>query len=348
MDLLNVWDYEAAAAAKLDAGAYGYFAGGSRDEITLRDNLAAFGRWQLRPRVLVDVAGCTTETTVLGQALSMPLMVAPMAYQRVAHPDGEVGMASAARDAGVGMCLSTFATATIEEVAATGVPRWFQLYPSTDTGVNRERLTRVREAGFTALVLTVDAPVVGGRERDYRSGFSIPSEMNVPVFGHGGMTPDGAFAGVSASLTWPDVERLGAESGLPVVLKGIFTAEDAQLACEHGAAAVVVSNHGGRQLDGVAASIDVLPEVLEAIDGRMEVLVDGGVRRGIDIAKALALGARAVLVGRPALWGLTVDGEAGARRVLELLQGELRYALQLLGVNSPAEVTRAHVARRRD
>ncbi len=343
MQLLNVWDYERAAAERLDPGAHGYYAGGSGDELTLRDNVAAFQRWQLRPRVLVDVAGCTTETTVLGHELSMPLVIAPVAFQRVAHPDGEVGMARAARAAGTAVCLSTMATSTFDEVAATGAQRWFQLYVFRDRQMTADVVARARMSGFTALVLTVDTPVLARRERDDRSGFTIPPDVVIASLGRGGITPAEAFAQMSASVTWADVERFASEARLPVILKGVLTAEDARLACEHGAAGVVVSNHGGRQLDGVAATIDALPEVVEAVDGRLEVLLDGGVRRGGDVVKALALGASAVLAGRAPLWGLAVDGEAGAQAVLELLREEILSALRLVGSSSPADVTRDRV-----
>ncbi|HKU59380.1 MAG TPA: alpha-hydroxy acid oxidase [Gaiellaceae bacterium] len=346
MELLNVFDYEAEAARLLEPGAHGYYAGGAGDEVTLRDNVAAYGRWLLRPRVLVDVDACSTATTVLGQELSMPLAVAPVAFQRVAHPDGEVGMANAARGVGTAMCLSTLSTSTPAEVAATGALRWFQLYVFRDEGVTRDLVAQATDNGFSALVLTVDTPVLGRRERDHRTGFTIPPQTTIASLGRGGVTPGGAFALMSASVTWRDVEQFASWAGLPVLVKGVLTAEDARLACQHGAAGIVVSNHGGRQLDGVAATIDALPEVVEAVDGRVEVLVDGGIRRGADVVKALALGARAVLAGRPPLWGLVVDGEAGAQRVLELLRDEIRLALQLIGCASPAEVTRAHVARR--
>jgi isopentenyl diphosphate isomerase/L-lactate dehydrogenase-like FMN-dependent dehydrogenase len=341
----NVWEYEELAAARLDAGAHGYFAGGAGDELTLRDNVAAFGRWQLRPRLLVDVGGCTTATTVLGQEVSMPLLVAPIAFQRAAHPDGEVAMARAAKDAGTIVCLSTISTTSPAEVAATGAPRWFQLYVFRDEGVTRDVIAQARDNGFTALLLTVDAPVRGNRERELRTGFAIPDDMHVASMGRGGVTPKEVGDMISPSLTWRDLERISAEARMPLLVKGILTAEDAILSVEHGAAGIVVSNHGGRQLDGVAATIDALPEVVEAVAGRLEVLVDGGVRRGTDVVKALALGARAVLAGRAPLWGLTVDGEAGARRVLELLREEIRVALQLVGATSPADVTRTHVQR---
>jgi isopentenyl diphosphate isomerase/L-lactate dehydrogenase-like FMN-dependent dehydrogenase len=342
---LNVGDYERLAADRLDAGTYAYFAGGANDELTLAENVEAFRRWQLRPRVLVDVAETSTVTTVLGRELTLPLLVAPVAFQRTAHPDGEVAMARATAAAGTVMCVSTLATSTWSEIAATGVARWFQLYVPRDDGLASELAAGAVEHGFEALVLTVDTPVLGRRERDFRTDFVVPFDLGLPQFAREGLTPQTAFGAMSASVTWADVERLASLSGLPVVLKGVVTAEDARLACEHGAAAVVVSNHGGRQLDGVAATIDALPEVVEAADGRIEVLLDGGIRRGTDVVKALALGARAVLAGRAPLWGLAAGGEEGAAGVLELFRAETALALQLTGCRSPADVTRAHVAR---
>lgn len=345
MEPLNVWDYERLAAERLEPGAHGYYAGGAGDELTLRANVEAFGRWQLRPRVLVDVETCTTATTVLGHDVALPVLVAPVAFQRVAHPDGEVGMARAAKAAGTVMCMSTMATSTPAEVADTGVQRWFQVYVFRDEGETRELLARVVDAGFTALVLTVDTPVLGRRERDLRTGFVIPSEFPVASLGQGGLTPAETFALTSASVSWRDIERLASISDLPVLVKGVLTAEDASLACEHGAAAIVVSNHGGRQLDGVSATIDALPEVVDAVDGTLEVLVDGGIRRGADVVKALALGAQAVLAGRAPLWGLAAAGEAGARHVLELLQAEILLALRLVGATSPQDLSRDRVQR---
>jgi isopentenyl diphosphate isomerase/L-lactate dehydrogenase-like FMN-dependent dehydrogenase len=346
LELVNVWEYEAAAAQKLDPGTYGYYAGGAGDEVTLRDNVDAFRRRRLRPRVLVDVAEPSTATSVLGHNVALPLLIAPVAYQRLAHPDGEVAMARAAAAAATVMCLSTLATATPEEVAATGVARWFQLYVFRDWGVTRELVDRAREAGFSALVVTVDTPLLGRRERDLLTDFRIPADLPVPALGRGDLTPVEAVALTSRSLSWKDVERLAELARLPLVIKGILTGEDAHLACEHGADGLVVSNHGGRQLDGVEATIDALPEVVEAVDGRIEVLLDGGVRRGTDVVKALALGARAVLAGRAPLWGLVVDGERGAARVLSLLRDEIELALQLVGCRSPADVTPEHVQRR--
>jgi isopentenyl diphosphate isomerase/L-lactate dehydrogenase-like FMN-dependent dehydrogenase len=343
-NLLKVTDYELAASRRLPAGAGGVYAGGSGDETTLRENVSAFARWFLRPRVLVDVSQCSTATTVLGHDLAMPIVIAPVAFQRVAHPDGEVAMARAARASGTVMCLSTNATSTMEEVAEIGSLRWFQSYAFRDEGRTLELIAQAKDAGFSALVLTVDAPERGRRERDLRTSFEIPQHVVTPAHGMH-VSPHDAHLQVNAALTWEGVERLVAGSGLPLILKGVMTAEDARLACEHGIAGLVVSNHGGRQLDGVLATVDALAEVAAAVDGRIDVLLDGGVRRGIDVVKALALGAQAVMVGRPPLWGLAVDGAAGATHVLELLRNELLLALKLAGCASPADVTRAHVTR---
>jgi isopentenyl diphosphate isomerase/L-lactate dehydrogenase-like FMN-dependent dehydrogenase len=346
----NVADFERLARERLEPGPYWYFAGGAGDERTLRENVEAFARWKLRPRALVDVSAATTGTTVLGTEISMPLLVAPVAYQRMAHPDGEPGMARAAAAAGTAMVLSTLATATPAEVAeaAPGSPRWFQLYVFRDPGVTRALIDQAAEAGFLAIALTVDAPRLGRRERDLRTGFEIPADITVPSFaaamgGASAGTPADMFARMDPSVSWRDLERLCGETDLPVLVKGVLTAEDARLACEHGAGGVIVSNHGGRQLDGVSATIDALPEVVEAVEGRLEVLVDGGVRRGADVVRALALGAQAVLAGRAPLWGLAARGEAGAQAVLELLREEIELALVLLGCPTPGDVTRAHV-----
>ena len=332
---VNVWDFEQLAEEKLDANAHAYFAGGAGDEVTLRDNLAAFERRKLRPRVLVDVQSVSTATTVLGTEIALPILLAPLAMQRMAHPDGELATARAAAAARTIMCLSTAATTRPEDVAAAapGAPRWFQVYVFGDRSQTEELIAEAVENDFSALVLTVDAPYLGRRERDLRIDFKIPEHLTV--------VGDIFSAKFDAGLSWRDLEWL-AGYGLPVIVKGILTAEDAKLACEHGAAAVVVSNHGGRQLDGVQASLDALEEVVTAVDGRAEVLLDGGVRRGTDVLKALALGAQAVLIGRAMLWGLAVDGEQGVTRVLELLRKEVELGLALLGCASPADVTRAH------
>jgi isopentenyl diphosphate isomerase/L-lactate dehydrogenase-like FMN-dependent dehydrogenase len=346
--LLNIRDYELEAERLLDPGAFGYLAGGAGDEVTLRDNVEAFSRWQLRPRMLVDVDEVTTVATVLGREVSMPVLVAPTAFQRLAHADGEVATTRAAAEVGTVTCQSTLSSVTPGELAAAapGAHLWFQLYWSSDRAFAADLLAEVSEAGFEAVVFTLDFPVAGQRERDVRAAFALPQEISLPNI-PGPLARQNFHADlgkiVDATLTWRDLEWLRETCQLPLVLKGILTAEDAVLAAEHGAAGVIVSNHGGRQLDGVPASLDALPEVVEAVGERIEVLVDGGVRRGTDVVKALALGARAVLVGRPVIWGLTVGGEAGVRDVLELLRRELKLGLTLLGCRSPAEVTPAHV-----
>jgi isopentenyl diphosphate isomerase/L-lactate dehydrogenase-like FMN-dependent dehydrogenase len=349
---INVADYERLAAERLEPGVHGYFAGGAGDELTLRDNVEAFRRWRLRPRTLVDVSSVSTAVTVLDSALEMPLLVAPVAFQRLVDPDGEVAMARAAAAAGTAMCLSTIATSRPREVSAEAppAPRWFQLYCFSDRGVTQSLIDEAVECGFDAIALTVDAPRAGRRERDFRTGFAVPSDVTAPavaaaVGSDRPITPQEVFDLVDASLDWDDFSKLVSDCRLPMVVKGIHTAEDARLAVEHGAAGIVVSNHGGRQLDGVPASVDMLPEVVQAVDGRCEVLVDGGIRRGTDVVIALALGAKAVLAGRAPLWGLAVGGEAGARRVLEILRDEIALALTLLGCPTPADVTADHVQR---
>jgi isopentenyl diphosphate isomerase/L-lactate dehydrogenase-like FMN-dependent dehydrogenase len=332
---VNVHDYEALARERLDENAWEYFRGGAGDETTLRENRTALERWKLRPRVLVDVTAVDASTTVLGTAVAAPVLVAPVALQKLAHPDGEAATARAAARAGTIMVLSTSATLRPGAVAeaAPGASRWFQVYVFRDRAVTQSLIDEACEHGFSALVLTVDVPILGRRDGAVRIGFRVPDEFEVA---------GDIFGDIDPSVSWRDLEWL-AGHGLPVVLKGVLTAEDARLAVEHGAAAVVVSNHGGRQLDGVPASIDALPRVVEAIAGRAEVLLDSGVRRGVDVLRALALGARAVLVGRPVVYALAAAGEEGVLHVLELLRDEVELGLRLLGCTSPAEVEREHV-----
>jgi isopentenyl diphosphate isomerase/L-lactate dehydrogenase-like FMN-dependent dehydrogenase len=347
---VNVGDYERLAEDRLDPGPFGYIAGGAGNEWTMRENVAAFNRWVLRPRVLVDVASVTTATSVLGQDVSMPILVAPTAFQRFVHPEAEAPAARAAAAAGTVFCLSTLSSLTPSDIAAATPEgkNWFQLYWSRDRGFTAELVAAAAAASFSAIVLTVDLPVAGRRERDIRAAFELPTDLPLPnIASHLGGGDFHAALGdvVDPTITWRDLEWLSSLTELPIVIKGILTAEDARLACEHGVAGVVVSNHGGRQLDGVSATLDALPEVVETCAGEVTVLVDGGVRRGTDAVKALALGAQAVLIGRAALWGLVVDGEAGVRRVLELLRAEVELALTLLGCSSPEAVTPAHVRR---
>ena len=350
---IKVADYERLAEACCEPGYWGYVVGGAGDEVTLRDNAEAFRRRYLRPRMLVDVSDVTTRTTVLGTEIELPLMIAPTSLQRITHPDGEPALARAAAAAGTVYTLSSLGSvrpAELAEAVGGGAPHWFQLYWSRDREFTRDLVTEAAESGFRALVLTVDFPIAGPRERDLRTGFSLPTDLPMPNLPR-------TLAGVESfhdalgevmdrSLTWRDLEWLRAECPLPLVVKGILTAEDGVLACEHGCAGVVVSNHGGRQLDGVSATLDALPEVAEAVAGRAEIYLDGGIRRGTDVAKALALGARAVAIGRPALWGLAAGGEEGARHLLEIFQAEIGLALLLLGCTRPEDLGPQHVRSR--
>jgi isopentenyl diphosphate isomerase/L-lactate dehydrogenase-like FMN-dependent dehydrogenase len=349
---VNIADLERLAEEALEPGPHGYFAGGAGDERTLRRNVEAFSGWELRPRVLVDVSEVSMSVSVAGAESALPFFVAPVAFQRLAHPDGEAGMARAAEAAGTVMCLSSLTSTRPSEVAeaAPGGKRWMQIYAFRDRGVTRALLDEAGAAGYEAVLLTVDGPYAGRRERDYRTGFEIPAEIRAPAIeaavGHESLTIAEVFGLVDASLTWEDLEQLIAECELPVLVKGLVTAEDGALAVEHGAAGIVVSNHGGRQLDNAPPTIEALPEVVDAVEGRIPVLMDGGIRRGTDIAIALALGADAVLVGRAPLWGLAADGQAGAEFALKILADELRLGLALLGCPSCGALTPAHVQRR--
>lgn len=357
MDLISVFDYETAAREKLSAMAYDYYRGGSFDEITLRESHQAYDRLRLRYRVLRDVSERDLSTEVLGQSISMPVLIAPTAFHQLAHPEGEVATARAAAGAGTIMIVSTLSNRSIEEIAeATEGPLWFQLYVYRDRQTTARLIERAEAAGCTALVLTVDAQVWATRERDVRNRFHLPEGLPVANLMPAGLDDirasdtDSGLAQYVVSLfdptlAWSDVEWLAETSELPIVIKGIVHPDDARLAVEHGAAAIIVSNHGGRQLDTSVSTVEALPAVADAVGGRIPVLVDGGVRRGTDVVKALALGARGVLVGRPVLWGLAVDGEGGVAAVLEILRKELDVALGLCGCRVCAEVDRDLLAR---
>lgn len=355
---LNLREYETQARERLPAMVWAYYAGGADDELTLAANARDWERLRLRYRVLVDVSELRLGTTVLGQAVSLPILSAPCAANNLAHPEGELAVARAVAAAGSLQIVSTLATRSLEEIAATGpAPRWFQLYVYRDRGVTRDLIARVERAGYQALCLTVDAPRLGRREREIRSGFHLPPGQrlaNLAPYAAGAELT--ATEGASAlaryveslwdpSLDWSTIAWLREQTRLPILVKGLVTAEDARLAVEHGVAGIVVSNHGGRQLDGAVTGCEALPEVVAAVAGRCEVLVDGGIRRGTDVLKALALGARAVLVGRPYLWALAVDGEVGVSRMFELLREELRLAMTLAGVTSAEQVPRELVVR---
>jgi 4-hydroxymandelate oxidase len=345
---------EAEARARLSAAAYDYIAGGADDEVTLRENVAAFRRLRLLPRVLVDVSQVDPRATVLGQRIAFPVLLAPTAFQSLAHPEGELAGARAAAAAGTIIVVSTMAAFRLEDVAkAASGPKWFQLYCYRDRAVTQRLVERAEAAGYSAICLTVDLPRVGNRERDLRNQFRLPSGVrprNFEEFVDLERGGEDAFFQyierlVDPTLTWEAVTWLKSITRVPLLVKGILAAPDAKRAVEHGAAGIIVSNHGGRQLDGVPATIEVLSEIADAVGGRAEVLLDGGVRRGTDVVKAVGLGARAVLIGRPHLYGLAVDGEAGARRVLALLRTEVELALTLAGCPTLGQVTRDVVRR---
>jgi isopentenyl diphosphate isomerase/L-lactate dehydrogenase-like FMN-dependent dehydrogenase len=340
VELINVFDYEMLAEERMDPVHWDFYAGGSDDEVTARANQTDFARIRLRPRVLVDVSTCDMRTSVLGVPVSMPILIAPTALHCMAHPEGECATARGAGAVGTLMIASTVATRTLEDIAqAAGGPFWFQLYIYPTREVAAGLVRRAEAAGYKAIVMTVDLPVLGNRERDRRHEMPIPPAPFV----------EANLVGVEKTgqewvpLTWETVDWLRSITSLPIVLKGILTAEDALLAIEHGVSGIVVSNHGGRQLDSCVTGIEALPEIVEAVAGRCEVYMDGGIRRGTDILKALALGARAVLVGRPILWGLAVNGAQGVQHVLEILRDELQLAMKLSGCPTLASIERSLV-----
>jgi len=345
---LTLTDVEALAVARMDPDWSEYLAGGAGSERTLGENIAAFASWRLRQRILCGIDTVSTATTVLGQRVESPIVVAPVAYQGMAHADGEEGMARAAAAVGSAICLSTFSNASTAQVAeaAPAAVRFLQVYVFRDHAVTDELIAEALAAGFSAIFLTVDLPVVGSRDRERRIHWAF-SDGSLPAVRYAierGVT--GASLGMlDPALDWAYLERLVSSVPVPVVVKGILDPEDAVLAAEHGAAGIVVSNHGGRQLDGAMPSLEALPAIVDVVGDRLEVHFDGGIRRGTDVATALALGARAVLAGRMPLWGIGARGEAGAREVLELLREELAVALHLTGCRSVDELSAENVAR---
>jgi 4-hydroxymandelate oxidase len=346
MKPINLAEYEFAAKQKLSPAAYGYYKGGASDEITIQDNRRAYDDIKILPHVLRDVSKRDLSTTILGQTLDFPVVIAPMAMAALAHPDKELGIANSAKKFGIPMCLSTLATTKLEDVSATGVNGWFQLYVHKDRGLTRDLMQRAEASGYQALVVTVDTAVAGYREYLMRNPLRLPDGMHPEnILGHWDQdkypsTNAYVAAQFDASLTWDDIEAFVTETNLPVFVKGVLRADDALEAVKRGVAGIVVSNHGGRQLDTVPATIEVLPEIAEAVDGQCELLVDGGIRRGTDILKALALGAKAVMLGRPILWGLAVNGQAGVDDILTILHREYDIALALSGCTSSKSIPR--------
>jgi isopentenyl diphosphate isomerase/L-lactate dehydrogenase-like FMN-dependent dehydrogenase len=332
--IVTVDDYEPLARERLPTDVYDYYAGGAGDEWTLAENRRAFERWVIRPRMLTGAWPVDPSIDLLGTRIDAPVVVAPWAYQKRAHPDGELATARAAARAETVMVVSSTTVDYLEDVAgASDGPKWWQLYVFTERGETVDMLHRVHGAGFAAVCLTVDFPVTGLRHRDTRNDFDMPIGL-----------PQGELT-FAPDLTWDDLAWIRDAAPVPLLVKGIMTAEDARIGVEVGVDGIVVSNHGARQLDSVHAPITVLPEIVEAVEGRVPVLVDGGFRRGTDIFKALALGATAVLVGRPACWGLAAAGEEGVVDVLRILRAELENTMILAGTHSVADITRAHVER---
>jgi 4-hydroxymandelate oxidase len=334
----SVEEFEPLARQRMDPTCANYVAGWAGTGATAAANREAFSRYVLRPRVLVDVHAVDTRTTVLGQEIALPVLMGPSGYQALAHPLGEIASARASRRVGTTAVLSTSSNYSIEQVGAVAMKPWYQLYWFTDESVTRDMIERAAAAGFAAVALTVDAPVRLWREGEFRAPAVIPEGIvsaNVP---------DRPLK-IAPNLTWKSLEWLRSLSDMKIVLKGVLTAEDTRLAVEHGVDAVVVSNHGGRALDWAMPTLDALPEVVDAAGGRLEVLMDGGIRRGSHVLKALGLGARAVLVGRGIPWGLGAGGEEGVVRMFELIRGELESVMGLCGVTSAADVDRSIVAR---
>ncbi len=374
---VNVADLRAIARRRLPRGVFDYIDGGAEDERALADSVDAFARTKFQPRVLCDMGKVDPQTTLLGRPLPIPLVLAPTGFTRIADPEGELAVARAAAAAGLPYTLSTMSTRSIEEVAAVSAgPKWFQVYVWRDRGLVKELIDRARQSGYEALVVTVDTAVLGRRERDARRGFELPPQIGPRTLIDGAVHPgwtwkfvrsepirfaniigrddDGRTAVNLAAqvgsqfdptLSWRDVDWMRSVWGGPLVLKGIQTVADARLAAAAGVEAIALSNHGGRQLDSAPTPLDLVAPVADAVGDRVEIICDGGVRRGSDIVKAVALGARACMAGRAYLYGLGAAGERGVAHVLQLLDADVRRTMTLVGTPTVADITRAHVAR---
>jgi 4-hydroxymandelate oxidase len=328
---------EAAARERVSSVAWAYYSAGSFNEISVVENTTAWSRWYLRNRIGVDVSNVKIGTTVLGTPVAVPVLLAPCGFNKLAHPDGEFAVARACEAEGTVQILSSATAIPPAEVAAVANgPKWFQLYADNDHGITGERVARAEDAGFLAVALTVDTPELGVR---YQGLGDVEAFLN-ELIGLGITNPVLSFTN---KLSWAEIERIAGSTKLPLILKGVLHPDDARLAADHGAKAIVVSNHGGRQLDGSLPPALALADVAEAADGKVEVYVDGGVRSGIDVLRALALGARAVLVGRPYLWALAIDGEQGVRDLVQRFKNEIRNAMALAGQTDASDVDRSIV-----
>lgn len=351
----NLDQLEALAKDRMSQMAFDYIRSGAEDETALRGNREAFSKLRLRPRVLVDVSNIDLNTNVVGTDVSMPILVAPTGFHRLANPEGEAATAQGAADAATIYTASTIATTSLEDIArASAGPKWFQLYVFRDREITEGMVKRAKKAGYKAIVFTVDVPVLGRRERDIRNKFHLPPPLRMGNFDVGAlaskMGSDSSLAAFIAnqfdpSLTWDSIRWLKKLSGLPVLVKGVLRADDAELAVKNGADGIIVSNHGGRQLDYSVASIDALPEVAEVAGRRIPVILDGGIRRGTDVLKALCMGAQAVMVGRPSLWGLALGGRAGVQAVLDHLRMETLTSMKILGAGRIGDLTPDFVSR---
>jgi 4-hydroxymandelate oxidase len=344
---LCLTDFEPLAKAKMSAMGWAYVTAGAGDEVTLRWNEEAYQRIRIKPRVLIDSSNVDPRVILFGQEQSFPILLAPTSSQKLTHPEGELATARGASAAGATLVLSSFANTSLEDVAAVAKsPLWFQLYAQPDYGFTRDLVQRAEAGGYRALCLTVDTPITGARNREARAKVKLPPLPNLTGFKGVGdcvrIDPLEIFSSVlDASLSWKEVERLLSYAKVPLLLKGVLNPDDADRAVKTGVAGIMVSNHGGRNLDTVPATIDALPQVADKIAGRVPVLVDGGIRRGTDVLKALALGANAVLIGRPYLYGLGAAGEAGVTQVLNILQREFKMAMVLTGRTTIASIDRS-------
>ncbi len=349
MSFLNTHDFEREAQKKLPSAIYDYIAAGAYDEETLRHNREVFKKYRIIPRVLRGCTKTKTNITLLNHTFPYPLFVAPSAFHRLAHPLGELATLLALNKLKLGMTLSTMSSVALEEVAAEAcTPLWFQLYIHKDRVLTKDLIQRAEQAGFKALVLTVDVPIMGKREKDIRNQFRLPASIETKNFPEGYFNSTQQQSGSSiknhtdtlfdANLTWDDIGWMQSQTTLPIVLKGIMRADDAVLALEYGAAGIIVSNHGGRQLDSMPATLEVLPDISDAIQQKLPILIDGGFRRGTDIFKALALGADGIMIGRPVLWALAADGARGVQTLLQIYQDELKETMLLCGCSSIEEI----------